>query len=131
MIEISHVYFSNIFSGFSESIGYRIVAINFLLLPHKFKFQLEYRMEKEKFPSLIDSETVTWEKWIDSLNGIKEGKKTRANLLEWAGHAWTPNGMVKNIMTSTIQGKRPRGRPRQRWVDAVKSDLEKRALGST
>jgi len=32
-------------------------------------------------------------------------------------------------MTSTMNEKRPRGRPRQRCMDLVKSDLEKCALG--
>jgi len=32
-------------------------------------------------------------------------------------------------MTGTMNGKRPRGRPRQRWMDLVKSDLEKCAPG--
>lgn len=32
-------------------------------------------------------------------------------------------------MTSTTDKKRPRGRPRQEWIDIVKSDIEKFALG--
>jgi len=32
-------------------------------------------------------------------------------------------------MTGTINWKRPRGRRRQRWIDIVKSDLEKWAPG--
>lgn len=32
-------------------------------------------------------------------------------------------------MIGTMNGKRPRGRPRQRWMDIVKSDLENCAPG--
>jgi len=39
------------------------------------------------------------------------------------------NGIIKEIMTGTINGKIPRGQLRQRWIDIVKSDLEKCAPG--
>lgn len=33
--------------------------------------------------------------------------------------------IIKDVMTSTINEKRPWRRPRQRWIDIVKSDLGK------
>jgi len=36
---------------------------------------------------------------------------------------------IKEVTTGTSNGKRPRGRPRQRWTEIVKSDLEKCAPG--
>lgn len=31
--------------------------------------------------------------------------------------------MAKNMFSGRLNGKRPRGRPRQRWTDRVKTDL--------
>lgn len=39
-------------------------------------------------------------------------------------------GIIKYVMTGTINGKRPRGWPRQRCIDIIKSDLEKCAPGT-
>ncbi|KAL4101223.1 hypothetical protein QTP88_021243 [Uroleucon formosanum] len=36
----------------------------------------------------------------------------RSKQLEWAGHAWRSTGIIKDVMTGTMNGKRPRGRPR-------------------
>jgi hypothetical protein len=32
----------------------------------------------------------------------------------------------KNMLEMKLRGKRPRGRPRTRWMDQVKSEMEKR-----
>jgi len=37
--------------------------------------------------------------------------------IEWAGHVWRSNGILKKALEGKINGKRPRGRPRQRWID--------------
>lgn len=50
--------------------------------------------------------------------------------LGFLGHAWRSTGIIKYVTTVTINGKRLRDRPRQRWIDIVKSDLEKCAPGS-
>jgi len=31
--------------------------------------------------------------------------------------------LIKNVVIKNPSGKRPRGRPRQRWVDRVKQDI--------
>jgi len=31
--------------------------------------------------------------------------------IEWAGHVWRSNGILKKAMEGKINGKRPRGRP--------------------
>lgn len=36
----------------------------------------------------------------------------RGKRLEWAGHAWRSTGIIKYVMSDTINGKRPRGRSR-------------------
>jgi len=49
----------------------------------------------------------------------------RSSRLAWAGHAWRADGsLIKIVMVNQIDLKRPRGRPKQRWLDAVKRDIE-------
>ena len=50
-------------------------------------------------------------------------KSTR---LIWAGHADTmeEDKSAFNILTGKPTGKRPLGRPRRRWEDNIKVDLE-------
>ncbi|KAE9522623.1 hypothetical protein AGLY_016986 [Aphis glycines] len=48
-------------------------------------------------------------------------KSTR---ISWAGHVWRSEGMIGSITNWKPDTKRPRGRPRQRWVDRVKEDLK-------
>ena len=46
--------------------------------------------------------------------------------LEWAGHVWRAEGsLIKKVTENNLTGKRPRGRPRQRWYDTVKKTLKK------
>lgn len=47
----------------------------------------------------------------------------KSKRLEWAGHIWRSDGIAKDIFIGRLNGKRPRGRPRQRWEDRVKTDL--------
>ncbi|KAL4090731.1 hypothetical protein QTP88_025512 [Uroleucon formosanum] len=49
----------------------------------------------------------------------------RSKRLEWAGHLWRENGICKQVLMGRINGRRPRGRPRHRWMDTIKSDLAK------
>ena len=53
----------------------------------------------------------------------------RAQRLRWAGHAarMDDDRLVKQVMLGTPFGRRPAGRPRQRWIDNVLADL--RLLG--
>jgi len=48
-------------------------------------------------------------------------KSTRTS---WAGHVWRSEGMIGSITKWKPGIKRPRRRPRQRWVDRVKEDLK-------
>jgi len=47
----------------------------------------------------------------------------KSKRLEWAGHIWRSGGIAKNVFTGRLNGKIPWDRPRQRWVDRVKTDL--------
>ncbi|KAL4152688.1 hypothetical protein QTP88_000521 [Uroleucon formosanum] len=43
--------------------------------------------------------------------------------MAWAGHVWRSNGLMKEVLKWKPQGKRPLGRPKQRWIDKVEKNL--------
>jgi len=48
----------------------------------------------------------------------------RTKRVEWFGHVWkAESDILKNVLTETIHKKRPLGRPRTRWKDAVEKDI--------
>ena len=49
----------------------------------------------------------------------------RSARLRWLGHTMRagPNRVIYKIFTETMDGTRPRGRPRTRWKDVVTADL--------
>jgi hypothetical protein len=49
--------------------------------------------------------------------------------IEWTSHVWRSNGILKKVLEGKINAKRPRGRPRQRWLDRVNEDLNKYTPG--
>jgi hypothetical protein len=50
----------------------------------------------------------------------------RSRRLRWAGHAWrSQNPLLHAVMEQNPIGKRPLGRPRMRWEDVVKKDVER------
>jgi hypothetical protein len=49
----------------------------------------------------------------------------RTRRMEWFGHIWrAEDDILKKVITTTIQKKRPLGRPRTRWKDAVEKDVQ-------
>ena len=48
----------------------------------------------------------------------KLGNKLWNARLRWYGH-------IKRMMKMAVPGKRKRGRPRRRWMDLVREDIEK------
>ena len=50
--------------------------------------------------------------------------------LSWYGHVLRRDdtNVSKHVTTMTVGGKRPRGRPKLRWIDRVKSDLRHHQL---
>jgi hypothetical protein len=55
----------------------------------------------------------------------------KSRRMRWAGHA-VRMGEKRNtyrLSVGKIEGKRPLGRPRRRWVDNIKMDLEEIGLG--
>ncbi|VVC26229.1 Hypothetical protein CINCED_3A021923 [Cinara cedri] len=48
----------------------------------------------------------------------------KAKRLEWAGHVWRADeNIIKNVLIRNVTKMRPRGRPRQKWIDRVKKDI--------
>jgi len=45
--------------------------------------------------------------------------------LKWADHVWRSSGLLKKALVEKLNGKRPRGHPRQRWTDKIKNYLIK------
>ena len=50
--------------------------------------------------------------------------------LSWYGHVMRreDTNVAKQVTTMKVGGKRPRGRPRLRWMDRVQSDLRQHQL---
>ena len=45
--------------------------------------------------------------------------------LQWAGHVWRATGSLPHLaLTSQIEAKRPRGRPKTRWLDCITKSLQ-------
>lgn len=51
--------------------------------------------------------------------------------IEWTGHLWRSNGIIKKVFEGKVDRKRFRGRPGQRWIDRVNDDLNKCSQGIT
>jgi len=44
--------------------------------------------------------------------------------MEWAGHVWRAEGsIIQKVLNNNLTGKRPRGRPQQRWRDRLNADI--------
>jgi len=47
-----------------------------------------------------------------------------SKILEYAGLVWRVEGcLIRKVLDVNLSGKRPMGRPRQRWFDTVNRDL--------
>jgi hypothetical protein len=54
----------------------------------------------------------------------------KSRRMRWAGHvAPTGKNNAYKLLVGKPEGKKPLGRPRRRWVDNVKMDLEKTGWG--
>lgn len=58
-------------------------------------------------------------------------KVIRRRRLQWAGHAWRDqNPLLRAVIEQNSVGKRSLGRPRMRWEDVMKNDVEQMGGGS-
>jgi len=91
---------------------------------------LERKILRKIFGPVKDEETEGWR--IRKNKEIEElfQKPNILNIiqsrrLQWAGHAWrSQNPLLHVVLTENPKGKRPFGRPRLRWEDVIKKDVE-------
>ncbi|XP_008189884.1 uncharacterized protein LOC103311866 [Acyrthosiphon pisum] len=90
----------------------------------------ERKVLRKIYGPVYNPDTQVWERrsneQIQQLYGkgniIQFIKGTR---LEWAGHVWrADNSIVKKVLVNNLNRKRPRGKPKQRWLDVVKRDIQ-------
>ena len=57
-------------------------------------------------------------------------EKAQEKRLRWYGHLrrMEPDGVARRAMDMEVKGKRPKGRPKLRWMDAINKDLTARGL---
>ncbi|KAL4103226.1 hypothetical protein QTP88_018603 [Uroleucon formosanum] len=90
----------------------------------------ERKVLRKIYGPVYNPDTQVWERrsneQIQQLYGkgniVQFVKGTR---MEWAGHVWrADNSIVKKVIVNNLNRKRPRGRPKQRWIDVVKRDIQ-------
>jgi len=55
----------------------------------------------------------------------KRGRVSEGTRLEWAGHVRkADNSIAKTVLVNNLNRKRPRCRPKQRWLDVIKRDIQ-------
>lgn len=75
-------------------------------------------------PNRADAER-TFNRFNKSVQDLLKSKR-----LEWAGRVCRTKGRLANrVLNNEPDDKRPRGRPRQRWLDRVSRDLEEMVEG--
>ena len=87
----------------------------------------ERKVLRKIYGPIFNSETLTFEKRSnESLYDLfKEdiAKLINNRRLSWAGHVYRMNGLANKVLTAQMDGKRPRGRPKTRWMDRVQDAL--------
>jgi len=85
--------------------------------------------ERKMYGPIFD---VNEQKWLSRSNEELKNLYSKDNIVQfvrssrlaWAGHAWRADGSLITVIVNQIDQKRPRGRPRQRWLDVVRKDIE-------
>ncbi|KAL4123306.1 hypothetical protein QTP88_015504 [Uroleucon formosanum] len=97
---------------------------------HKFMV-FERKVLRKIYGPVKDEITVEWRRRknieLEILYGNADIVEViRSRRLRWAGHAWrSQNPLLHAVMEQNPIGKRPLGRPRMRWEDVVKKDVER------
>ena len=57
-------------------------------------------------------------------------EKTRENRLRWYGHVLRreQSSVARRSLELTVAGKRPPGKPKQRWLDTIRKDMKERGI---
>ena len=75
------------------------------------------RLHKEELNDLYSSPNIVW--------------VIKSRRMRWAGHVarMDEERGVYRVLVGKPEGKRPRGRPRRRWVDNIRTDLQEVECG--
>ena len=69
----------------------------------------------------------------EELNDLYSSPNTvrviKSRRMRWAGHVARREREVYRVLLGKLEGKRPLGRPRRRWVDNIKTDLQEVGCG--
>ena len=68
-------------------------------------------------------------KWFVHLTQFYAGDKMEKNEMGWACGAYGWGGGVYRVLVGKPEGRRPLGRPRRRWVDNIRTDLQEVGCG--
>ena len=98
----------------------------------------ENRVLKIIFGPTTEGETGEWSKLHDEeLNDLSSSpnfvRVIKSRRKRWAGHVarMGDRGGVFRVLIGKPEGKRPLGRPRRRWEDNIKMDLQETGCGVT
>ena len=95
----------------------------------------ENRVLRRIFGPRRDGVTGEWRKLYEELNDLYSSpnivRMIKSRRMGWAGHvARMEKGRgVHKVLVGKPEGKRPLGRPRRRWEDNIKMDLQEMGRG--
>ncbi|KAG8226660.1 hypothetical protein J437_LFUL005746 [Ladona fulva] len=75
-------------------------------------------------------------RWTDRVRNEEEYRRIdevqtkwsiiRKRRTRWIGHILRQNGFVRKVLEDKIEGKAPRGRPRDKYINQIKKDIGKK-----
>lgn len=89
----------------------------------------ERKVLRRIYDHIYNTETGQYERRTNAnteriFNGPNIQKYLVSKRLEWAGHIWRDkDSLMIQVVVFKLNKTRPRGRPRQRWLDRVKNYL--------
>ena len=90
----------------------------------------ENRVLRRIFGSKRDEVTEEWRKLLRSLNGLYTSpnivRVIKSRRMRWAAHVAHMGEMIDlyRVLVGKHEGKVPLGRPRRRWEDKIKMDVQ-------
>ena len=55
-------------------------------------------------------------------------KKVQESMLKWYGHVMRKGICRERVTRTDVEGRRRKGRPKQRWMDSVNVDMREKGL---
>jgi hypothetical protein len=96
----------------------------------------ENRVLRRIFRPKRDEVTVEWRKLHnEELHNLYSSpdiiRQIKSRRMRWAGHVahMGEERKVYKVLVGKPEGKRPLGRPRRRWDDAIRMDIKETSLG--